>query len=275
MANEVFSDYLYKFLVCYFDDCAVASDTFEEHLVHLRKTFEALDRQNLVIKGSKCQFGLSEIQFHGFLVSNQTVAHLPKRQVTVFEVPRPLTPKKMHAFLGLSNYFHSFVPGYSLIRQPLNAMVNEKKMIWSPIRYNAFYALKDAIRAIPRLFHVTYRHPIYLDVDASLKGFMGYLFQLSTSHISGHKPVDPYSLLPSEYRYHQPLEFVSHCFANAQAKWANPVREIYAMCYCMYALKHIIQSAYFVVRTFNVSEVKIDISCIEIFSTSSKGSMRS
>jgi hypothetical protein len=186
MAHFVFAGLVFLTLIYYFDDCVIGSNDHHSHLADLENVLDRYIEYDLVLKGSKCQIAVNEIKFHGFLVTQNTISHLPDRIVTVFEFPRPATPKKMHSYLGMSNYFHSFIRNYALIRQPLNAMPNERKLQWTPLRYHAFYALKDAIRSIPRLFHVDYDLPIYVDADASKYGFMGYCFQLGTSHLPEH-----------------------------------------------------------------------------------------
>jgi len=57
LMNYVLHNYLNDFVVVYLDDILVCSDTFEEHLAHLRKVFIKLREANLVIKLKKCKFG--------------------------------------------------------------------------------------------------------------------------------------------------------------------------------------------------------------------------
>src|SRR6266540_2233911 len=57
LMNYVLHDYLNDFVVVYLDDILICSDTFEEHLAHLRKVFIKLRKANLVIKLKKCKFG--------------------------------------------------------------------------------------------------------------------------------------------------------------------------------------------------------------------------
>ena len=57
LMNYVLYDYLNDFVIVYLNDILVCSDTFEEHLAHLRKVFIKLRKANLVIKLKKCKFG--------------------------------------------------------------------------------------------------------------------------------------------------------------------------------------------------------------------------
>jgi len=58
------------FCFCYLDDILIASDNEEEHLKHLRIIFERLQNNGLTINISKYLFGVLEIPFLDYLVSN-------------------------------------------------------------------------------------------------------------------------------------------------------------------------------------------------------------
>lgn len=48
--NQVFHDYLDKFVVVYFDDIVVYSSTLEEHMEHLKLVFGKLRENQLYVK---------------------------------------------------------------------------------------------------------------------------------------------------------------------------------------------------------------------------------
>ncbi|KAK7895342.1 hypothetical protein WMY93_020667 [Mugilogobius chulae] len=61
------------------DDILVASATAGEHMSHLRQLFERLSEHGLIVNPAKCQFGLSDIEFLGHLVSPQGAVPLPSK----------------------------------------------------------------------------------------------------------------------------------------------------------------------------------------------------
>ena len=249
MTSIVFVGLMYTTLVCYFDDCVIASDTFEQHYIDVKTVLQRLADRKLVLKGSKCQIARTTIKFLGYVITSNTIAHDPERVKQVMKIEPPHTAHKLQTFLGLANYFHAFVRGYSVIRKPLNAMINEKPFRWNDERIAAFYKLRQAINDIPTLFHIDYNLSIYLDVDASQQGFFGYLFQLSTSHINDHPTVNQLTLNPDDMRYHQPLGFISHAFSGPQLKWNNTVREVFGITYCIIGFKSVLHSSHFYCRT--------------------------
>ena len=61
--NQVFHDYLDKFVVIYLDDIMVYSSSLEEHEKHLRLVFERFRENQLYMKKKKCAFAQTQIQF--------------------------------------------------------------------------------------------------------------------------------------------------------------------------------------------------------------------
>ena len=66
--NQVFHEYLDKFVVVYLDDIVVYSSTMEEHVHHLRLVFEKLREHQLYVKRKKCAFAQQRINFLGHVI---------------------------------------------------------------------------------------------------------------------------------------------------------------------------------------------------------------
>jgi hypothetical protein len=56
MMNNVFMDYLDKFVVAFIDDILIYSQSEQEHADHLRKVLQRLREHQLYAKLSKCEF---------------------------------------------------------------------------------------------------------------------------------------------------------------------------------------------------------------------------
>jgi hypothetical protein len=56
LMNNVFMDYLDKFVVVFIDDILIYSQSEEEHVDHLRKVLHRLREHQLYAKLSKCEF---------------------------------------------------------------------------------------------------------------------------------------------------------------------------------------------------------------------------
>ncbi|XP_048617044.1 uncharacterized protein LOC125589006 [Brassica napus] len=63
LMNEVFHDYLDKFVIIFIDDILIYSKTEVKHKAHLKLVLERLRNQKLYAKFSKCSFWKREIEF--------------------------------------------------------------------------------------------------------------------------------------------------------------------------------------------------------------------
>lgn len=74
LMNEVFRPYLWKFILVFFDDILIYSQTGKEHLQHLSTTLQLLRQNHLYAKMSKCVFGKDEVEYLRHLVSAKGVS---------------------------------------------------------------------------------------------------------------------------------------------------------------------------------------------------------
>jgi hypothetical protein len=56
LMNNVFMDYLDKFVVVFIDDILIYSQNEEEHVDHLKMVLQRLREHQLYVKLSKCEF---------------------------------------------------------------------------------------------------------------------------------------------------------------------------------------------------------------------------
>ena len=76
--NDVLSDYLDNFVISYIDDILIYSNSLEEHHDHGKKVLRKLLENNLYIKLEKWEFEVSEIAFHGYIISRDGLKVDPK-----------------------------------------------------------------------------------------------------------------------------------------------------------------------------------------------------
>ena len=56
--NHIFRTRLHKYILVFFDDILIYSQTWEEHLSHLDEVLGILQEQSLYAKMSKCEFDM-------------------------------------------------------------------------------------------------------------------------------------------------------------------------------------------------------------------------
>ena len=67
--TQVLKPFIGKFLVVYFDDILIYSETKEEHLSHIRQVFLTLRAEKLYINLKKYSFMQTQIVFLRFIVT--------------------------------------------------------------------------------------------------------------------------------------------------------------------------------------------------------------
>ena len=123
LVNEVSAGITFAF--GYLDDILVFSPDRETHLKHLRILFERLRSADLKLKEIKCNFLKRHIQYLGHIISGEGIAPVPEKLESIQTMLPPRNPKEVKQFLGLIGYYRKFVPHFSDLARPLNALTRK------------------------------------------------------------------------------------------------------------------------------------------------------
>ena len=83
MINDALRQYLDIFVTAYLDDILVFSKTYEEHVEHVCKVLECLNKRDLLLKPKKCEFHKSEVEFLDFIVESIKIKMNPKKLAAI------------------------------------------------------------------------------------------------------------------------------------------------------------------------------------------------
>ncbi|KAA0057109.1 reverse transcriptase [Cucumis melo var. makuwa] len=119
LMNQVFHEYLDKFVVVYLDDIVVYSTTMEEHRDHLQKVFQKLKENQLYVKREKCSFAQEQINFLGHVIECGRIGMEEGKIAAIRDWAMPKSVSELRSFLGLANYYRRFVEGFSKRASPL------------------------------------------------------------------------------------------------------------------------------------------------------------
>ncbi|WVZ95116.1 hypothetical protein U9M48_040918 [Paspalum notatum var. saurae] len=176
--NTTLGPYLRKFILVFFDDILIYSKSFDEHLHHLRLTFELLSKDQWFVKQSKCAFAQRSIAYLGHTVSAQGVATDPTKIDAITHWPSPQSAKELRSFLGLAGYYRKFVRNFSIIAKPLFELLKKGALfVWTTAHSSSFAALKHALSHAPVLALPDFSKPFCIETDASGSGIGAVLTQ--------------------------------------------------------------------------------------------------
>lgn len=177
LMNEVFSDYLRKFVLVFFDDILIYSSTEAEHLEHLKTVFEVLKRNKLYVKRNKCEFGRKQIKYLGHVISSQGVAVDSTKIKAMTEWPTPRNIKALRGFLGLTGYYRRFVKNYGVISKPLTQLLKKGGFMWNDKAEESFNKLKKAMTETPVLALPDFEKTFVIETDACRNGVGAVMMQ--------------------------------------------------------------------------------------------------
>ncbi|WP_204107641.1 reverse transcriptase family protein [Streptococcus dysgalactiae] len=93
------------FVFVYIDDLLVASHNEIEHLRHLRELFERLRKYGVVINASKCEFGVTEVNFLSHQITSTGIRPLPEKVAAIRDFSIPDSLSKLRRFVGMINFY--------------------------------------------------------------------------------------------------------------------------------------------------------------------------
>ena len=139
LMHRVLQPYLDQFVVVFFDDILIYSQSEKEHEDQLRIVLQALRKHQLYTKFNKCDFWLIEVRFLGHVVSASSVLVDPEKVEVVMSWERPKSVFKICSFLGLAGYYKRFIEEFSRLAAPMTRLTQKGvKFEWDDLCERAF-----------------------------------------------------------------------------------------------------------------------------------------
>lgn len=190
MINNVIKDLDYCY--AYIDDLIICSDSWSDHMKHLKGTFKKLSAANLTVNLGKSEFCKATVEYLGHSVGQGQIKPLTAKVEAILQFPPPTNKKQLMRYLGMIGFYRKFCSNFASVVEPLTKLLQkESKFIWSDVCQISFENSKALLINNPVLITPDYQKPFKLAVDASDVGVGAVLFQETSDKVE--KPISYFS----------------------------------------------------------------------------------
>lgn len=207
--DSIITDSGLKGTYAYIDDVIVCGKDKAEHDLNLARFKEVTAQYSLTLNESKCQYGLTEISYLGYQLSNGTLRPDPDRLQPLRDLPLPSDTASLRRTLGLLSYYSQWIPNYSSRIAPLLSIASFPA---GPEAKACFDTLKEDI-CEASVAALDDRLPLEVETDASATTLAATLSQ-------NGRPVAFFSrTLSKTERLHPAVEREACAIIEAIRKW--------------------------------------------------------
>lgn len=179
LMDKVIPSRLRENVFIYLDDLLICSSDFKSHIDILSQVASCLKAAKLTINVSKSKFCQREIRYLVYIVGNGCLKVDPSKVEAIENFPMPKTPKQIRRFIGMANWYRSFIYNFSDLAGPLTVCLKKSKGKFQLTEEAklSFEKLKLALSTAPVLAQPDFTKEFIIQCDASKVGVGGVLFQ--------------------------------------------------------------------------------------------------
>lgn len=228
----------------YIDDITIYTKTWKEHLAILARVFRALREAGLKVKLSKCVWGAPECKVLGLIVNKLGKKPDPEKTQAIDQLPIPRNVTDLKSFLGATGYFHSHIPNYAAITDPLRRLLKKGvAFTWDSTCQDAFEELKRQLKSERCLRMPDWERPFILTTDWSKLALGAVLSQVL--------PLDPNKPENGEAEF--AIAFASRALIPAESHYAPTEGECLALVWAVRKFRQYLHGRPFTLRTDHAS----------------------
>ena len=167
--NDVFREFLDKFVIVFLDDILVYSEDEKTHRQHVSLVLQKLAEQRFVLNVKKSAFATRGTEFLGFKFGGGTMQPLQTKARALQQWRLPLkSAREVRGFLGLAGFHRRFVQDYAKITRPLTDLLQSNTgWVWTTEHQAAADKLIDIISQLLYLRLPDFNQPFVLRTNGS------------------------------------------------------------------------------------------------------------
>ena len=172
------------------DDIAAGANTIEELFDLYKVLIECLDAAGIQVKAQKLKFGIKEIKFHNYKISEEITTIKEENLEPIRQMGIPTSVTEVKAFLGCCGQMANYCQWYAIMAEPLHSLTRKinrttgKPSVfprpWLPgTDYDlAFHRLKSRMLDGPLfLWNKVSTKRLFIEVDSSQDGWGACAYQ--------------------------------------------------------------------------------------------------
>ena len=203
LVNRIFRNEIGRTMEVYVDDMLVKSETIEEHVPNLRKSFTLLREYKMRLNPTKCAFGVSSGKFLGFMVNQRGIEANPDKIKAVIDLEPPRRAKDIQRLNGMIVALSRFISKLTDRCLPFfKALKHKGDFCWTPECNTAFEDLKTYLQNPPMLAKPSIGETLFLYIAVS---------EVSVSSV----------LVKQEGSIQRAVYYVSKCMVDAETRYPD------------------------------------------------------
>ncbi|XP_056695833.1 uncharacterized protein [Spinacia oleracea] len=152
LVNKMFKDQLGDTMEVYIDDMLVKSRKADDHVEHLRQSFDILKKYGMKLNPTKCSFGVSTGKFLGYIVTQRGIEASPDQVRAIINIQSPRNIKEVQRLTGRVAALNRFISRSSdKCRLFYDVLRKNKGFNWSDDHEAALQNLKKYMMSPPLL----------------------------------------------------------------------------------------------------------------------------
>ena len=208
-------------LRAYIDDILmITKRSLKDHLKTLEQVLERCSKANLKINPLKSYWGLSEVEYLGYIITREGIKHQQKKIEAIMKMATQKTTTDVRRLVGMIQYYRDMWKSCSHILLPLTELSKGKKgqpIWWLPVHETAFQVVKKLISQDAMLSCPNWEKPFVIHTDASGKQIGAVISQDD-----------------------KPIAFFSRKFNTDQKNYTTIKKELLAIVECLKQFRNIL-----------------------------------
>ncbi|KAJ9535409.1 hypothetical protein OSB04_un001477 [Centaurea solstitialis] len=231
LVNRMFKDHLGRTMEVYIDDMLVKSERSQDHIQHLKQSFDILREYKMKLNPTKCSFGVRAGKFLGYMVTRRGIEASPEQIKAILEIQSPRNIKEVQKLTGRVAALNRFISRSSdKCHLFYNVLRKNKGFDWTEAHEEALQSLKKYMSNPPLLTKPIEGESLQLYLAVSNNAVSAVLVREGDQH-------------------QQPIYYISKSFLDAETRYTSMEKLLLGLVTAAKKLRHYFESHHIIVVT--------------------------